>query len=739
MRLYDADESESDIPGLVLDAPPSVAWYNSNEDESDIRGLVLDALPSPTWPNDNESESDIPSLALGVPVYKTRVSTNRSEKGSASRGGLCSRCRQIDPVIPHSPIIVENVANLGRIDKLPSRDCSFCQFAHQLLMVEPRVHGHTTSNNARVRSSSLGTEQFFSLMVGSSERAIIRIKDLINEGASITPSRIGSDLLSPNLVQKWLSECEVSHLGQCSVSHSTRDAIDTHLINVERLCLVKATTSERYLALSYVVGGQNGLQLVKSNLTDLLKTNALNFASSAATSGVGITRVVQDAIELVKSQGEKWLWVDSLCIVQDDAATKHEQIMNMDTIYNHAFLTIVSVSGENAGHSLPGIRPGSRPEINLSTDIRGYAMLAQPPRLKDILAASPYETRGWTFQERILSSRCLYLTQWGAYYQCQGGISSENLTISAPAWDSKTIQSNSEHHASIESQRRHLRNLKPSKRGVESNDLGHYSSLTADRFSDYALLVSRYTQRRLSFASDILAAFSGILSAMERSHQCQHIYGLPVGNLHLALLWAPIGLGARRKPITTSSGSEVTLPSWSWAGWECLVGYHTLYQNSLGDPLQTCMPEITIAAPVAAEGAKILEFWATTIDISHCIFQFNKDRRSYKSDILILDDPGVIRGCPDGPRRQLVMISCSASSTKYGPHVFWFPIYGRGGYCNAFTLSHDKLFDERCVQRIVNFLVVEWKGDTAERVAVGLMYRSKWDTILSERTLVRLA
>jgi hypothetical protein len=59
--------------------------------------------------------------------------------------------------------------------------------------------------------------------------------------------------------------------------------------------------------------------------------------------------------------GETYLWVDSLCIVQDDPVDKLEYIPHMDAIYGHATLAIIDAAGRDAQSGLPEIRQESRP------------------------------------------------------------------------------------------------------------------------------------------------------------------------------------------------------------------------------------------------------------------------------------------------------------------------------------------------------------------------------------------
>lgn len=119
-----------------------------------------------------------------------------------------------------------------------------------------------------------------------------------------------------------------------------------------------------------------------------------------------IPRTIWDAVLLVREVGQRYLWVDSFCIVQDDDKHKSEQINAMNSIYGNSLFTIIAISGRDANTGLPGVRPNTRPLRYISIDEK-HALVATTDHLGSVLRTSTYETRGWTFQERLLLPRCL--------------------------------------------------------------------------------------------------------------------------------------------------------------------------------------------------------------------------------------------------------------------------------------------------------------------------------------------
>ncbi|KAF2681248.1 heterokaryon incompatibility, partial [Lentithecium fluviatile CBS 122367] len=108
--------------------------------------------------------------------------------------------------------------------------------------------------------------------------------------------------------------------------------------------------------------------------------------------------------------------VDALCIVQDDGDEKHHQISRMDQIYSSAYITLVAAEGECAGSGLSRVSLGSKSEPRTFTaDGMTYEIGEYN---KDILKRSKWMTRGWTFQELVLSLRSLFFTRTQVFFYC---------------------------------------------------------------------------------------------------------------------------------------------------------------------------------------------------------------------------------------------------------------------------------------------------------------------------------
>ncbi|GME36487.1 hypothetical protein MMC22_011993 [Neofusicoccum parvum] len=333
------------------------------------------------------------------------------------------------------------------------------------------------------------------------------------------------DHIDVGLVKTWICDCRKLHLGCEETILPSDEAVVAHfkLIDVLDMCIVDASIDTEYLTLSYVWGTTNNFLTTTENITRLREPGALSELEGE------IPATIWDAIVLVSRLSFRYLWIDSLCIVQDDARTKIAAINAMDVIYSRSLCTIVAASGNGAHSGLNGVKQGSRNEKQNVEVVKGLKLMSIT-HLDDYFSTSVYDTRAWTFQERHLSNRILFLVGGQAIYQCQVGMYREDITS----------------------------DLTVAADGLEVCENYRLSKWTEDSFVQYMGLVHHYSTRQLSYDGDVLNAFTGVSKVLSTMLETTFHWGLPVSLFDWALLWEAKGYIARRP----------NCPSWSWTGWK---------------------------------------------------------------------------------------------------------------------------------------------------------------------------
>lgn len=239
---------------------------------------------------------------------------------------------------------------------------------------------------------------------------------------------------------------------------------------------------------------------------------------------------------LVPRFDERYLWVDSLCIMQDDAENKHNQIALMDVIYQSAILTLVAVSGKGAGAGLPGVRSGSREVRQHVEQVQGLKFTNTLRRPSSSIDSSVWNSRAWTYQEWKLSRRLLLFAKEQIAWKC------DHVSCWEDDFETEFRLSEVEPGSAG---RAPDRDYSPDRLPLK----GHIN------FRMYALAVEDYSARSLSFDSDALNAFAGIMDYLRPIMRSGYVYGLPESELDEALLWQPMGLMKRR--VLSDSGSPL--------------------------------------------------------------------------------------------------------------------------------------------------------------------------------------
>jgi len=204
-----------------------------------------------------------------------------------------------------------------------------------------------------------------------------------------TPATIESPYDS---IKRWVTRCSAEH-HECNQQNlwtqDSHDSLNTILVvDIKRGCLVDIPTAHRYFALSYVWGKEARFQTLKSNEADLRKPGALKAMQHL------LPKTIKDAIEVLLAINEPYLWCDRLCIVQDDAGSKHELISHMDQIYGSAHVVMVARSGEHADIGLFGRHPWHKVE-RIADEMRFVAVPEY--NSSTFTRVAPLEDRAWTY------------------------------------------------------------------------------------------------------------------------------------------------------------------------------------------------------------------------------------------------------------------------------------------------------------------------------------------------------
>ncbi|KAF2122720.1 heterokaryon incompatibility protein-domain-containing protein [Lophiotrema nucula] len=363
-----------------------------------------------------------------------------------------------------------------------------------------------------------------------------------------------------NEARKWLEHClQTSSHTQCSEKKLKGKNV-LRVIDCSNKRLLDLPSSAKYVCLSYCWGD-------------------FRPASPSADGLPALPQTIKDAISVVLDLGFTYLWVDAYCIDQGNALAKHIDIRRMDKIYRGATLTIIAATGTSASHGLPGVsRPWNTTSLQ-TLRLGKTTLLAGIERPEVLLNTSPWNQRGWTFQEGLLSTRRLVFTEKEAIFQCA------SMCVMSSFHCPPSLTEMWHGLPDTESQR--LRSYPNSLRDWANMD---WQRSSLNMFDDVSFvqasawsMISQFLLRTLSYEQDIINAVSGILDVL---FDGKHHFALPysLGSLNdrrfrESLLWTHSDIA--REWSTTELSRYTTprekprclhrrdgFPSWSWAGWK---------------------------------------------------------------------------------------------------------------------------------------------------------------------------
>jgi hypothetical protein len=282
----------------------------------------------------------------------------------------------------------------------------------------------------------------------------------------------------------------------------------------------------RYTALSYCWGGERNFKTTRATVEA--------FHENIPTPE--LPRTFKEAFEVTRQLDIRYIWIDALCIVQDDKLEWSKEVAHMHDVYASSFLTIQASEARSPpeGCFIPTrsdpVETGGIERTMFTTREPSSELAAIVHIVPHVPRISALNTRGWTLQESVLSHRIVQLTNCELHWRCRCSM----------LWETGIPYTNTE---------RFNGNVPPLKK-------------TRDRTWNrlWSTWIENYSEREFSIPDDCLPGIVGLVEAYKRETSDEPCLGLWRGSLSEGLAWCRIGSlsdGSAQRPMSQS------LPSWS--------------------------------------------------------------------------------------------------------------------------------------------------------------------------------
>ena len=346
----------------------------------------------------------------------------------------------------------------------------------------------------------------------------------------------------------WLEDCNNSHTRCKTNRNSFIDAgypkrlLDLRKPNKGFVTLLESFSSSRstkYAALSHCWG--------KAKQGHLLLGNRENYLCGESLSE--LPKTFNDAIDVCQNLGIEYLWIDSLCIIQDSLDDWNSEAIRMADIYANSYLTIAATaSSDDHGGLFKPLHPLATFPMDFSVPKKGLVRAAKVRaqyQLHELdlwnkyVNEAPLYQRAWVFQERLLSSRVLHFAENQLYWQCRSLEDTDSAEGLNYRWsrehavDLLPAPTDAVHDDEIET-------------GIEETASASWIGLRPEETSPkdwlkvWDKIVYNYSPGRLTVPTDKLVAISGLAQRIQQlSHwsPSDYLAGLWRQGLPRNLLW----------------------------------------------------------------------------------------------------------------------------------------------------------------------------------------------------------
>jgi hypothetical protein len=350
-----------------------------------------------------------------------------------------------------------------------------------------------------------------------------------------------------NYANKWLSECVEDH--DCR-NENTGSLIPTRLIDVGTSSSDIPRLREhseiplpaRYATLSHCWGTHIPVKLLQSNI-DILK-KGIDFTS--------LSKTFQEAIIAARHLRIQYIWIDSLCIIQDSSTDWSEESGRMCDVYSSSFINFAAASGTDGRQGL--FFPHSshhEDDTRAEFDIGGLKYrIVDRDYWDNTIEQLPLLTRAWVYQERLLAPRNLYFGRNELVWECDHHQLSEVFPVKMPDFEDGDATRRLNSWFSQE---------KTQNWNYQSSPEERKSLKLEEIYKRWASVVNKYSRGSLTFPTDKLVALSGIAEKFRSLLNTDtYLAGLWRGDLRNQLLWH-VAPGSKALP------RSYIAPSWSWA------------------------------------------------------------------------------------------------------------------------------------------------------------------------------
>ncbi|KAH8656755.1 heterokaryon incompatibility protein-domain-containing protein [Ilyonectria robusta] len=482
-----------------------------------------------------------------------------------------------------------------------SRDCPLCRLILQkfeglvaefrevepgsverYFQIERGGHGLPVESTFKIVRRFDGGDGF-SVLTNSNRGSVLYLVAVIGfsaerEYSSFIPSqKIGPDAAAEGpleLASGWLDDCVTNH--QCCQPPTgvlPSRVIDlNHLDDLDMVCLVETDGSQkgRYIALSHCWGTNTSghIKMTRDTLPDYVGGVAVE----------SLPKTFQDAIKVTRRLDIRYLWIDSLCICQDDGDDWARESAAMGDLYAKAHLVIAADGADSITKGIfqrqeryyvpvklavlsphEGADQGSTTIPALAYDAPTLPAISQRTLLE--LFDEPLMSRAWALQERLLAYRILHFASDQIFFECNSHFVSEDGAVVPGRWNS-IYQEPEPSSTQIARMSRHS----------EIHQLWYF-------------ILENFTGRNMTLETDQLPAISGLASlirgklrakrasdgGIETSAGIKYVAGLWSDAIVEGLGWQSLGKKKHNHhlpdELPLSGETGYIAPTWSWASY----------------------------------------------------------------------------------------------------------------------------------------------------------------------------